>query len=47
MQCIIKYNNETNKWETSSKSKIPIESKELFNNLLNNYLIFNGKIPLL
>ena len=45
MQCVIKYNNETNIWETSNKSKIPIESKELFNKLLNDYLIFNGEIP--
>ena len=45
MQCVIKYNNETNIWETSNKSKIPIQSKELFNKLLNDYLIFNGEIP--
>src|SRR3972149_937138 len=31
MQCSIKYNNTTKKWEATKKGKIPIKCRELFN----------------
>lgn len=43
MQCSLKYNNGV--WAGSKKGKIPEVSRNIFNNLLNNILIFNGKIP--
>ncbi len=45
MQCSIKYNNELKKWIGSLNNKIPVESKKIFENLIDNLIIFNGKIP--
>ena len=45
MQCSIKYNDETKNWESSNKSKIPLESKKVFDELLKNIKLFDGKIP--
>jgi hypothetical protein len=45
MQCSIKYNNETKKWEGSKKCKIPVESREIFNNLINEINLYDGDIP--
>ena len=39
MQCSIKYNDETKNWESSIKSKIPLESKKVFDELLENIRI--------
>jgi len=45
MQCSIIYNKTTNKWEPSKKGKIPKESRELFDTLINNITLFDNKIP--
>ena len=45
MQCSIKYNNETQMWEASKNGKIPIECREIFNNLINNINLYDGEIP--
>lgn len=45
MQCSIKYNTNTKKWMGSEKNKIPQNSRELFNQLINNVELFNGDIP--
>ena len=45
MQCSIKFNIKTKKWEASKRGKIPKESRELFNKLINHIDLFNGKIP--
>jgi len=45
MQCSLIYNIETGKWMGSSRNKIPEKSKILFENLLGNTCLFNGKIP--
>ena len=45
MQCVIKYNNKIKKWEGTKKGKIPIESREIFNNLIKNINLYNGEIP--
>ena len=45
MQCSIKYNNITKKWETSKKNKIPNKSRDIFENLINNIDLFNNEIP--
>ena len=45
MQCSLKYNNEKQIWEGSEKSKIPENSKKIFENLVKNIILFNGKIP--
>jgi hypothetical protein len=45
MQCSIKYNNKTNKWIATNKGKIPINCRELFNNLINNINLYDGEIP--
>lgn len=45
MQCSIKYNNKTKKWEASEKSKLPIKCRELFNKMINNINLYNGEIP--
>jgi len=43
MQCSLKYDNE--KWIGSLKNKIPDMSKNIFENLIINFTLFNGKIP--
>lgn len=45
MQCSLKYDNESKKWIGSSKNKIPEKSKNLFEELISNSTLFNGKIP--
>tara|TARA_B110000908_G_C10125087_1_gene389486 strand:- start:83 stop:853 length:771 start_codon:yes stop_codon:yes gene_type:complete len=45
MQCSIKYYEDKKKWCGSEHSKIPVASREIFNNLLKNSILFNNKIP--
>lgn len=45
MQCVIKYNIETKKWEATKNGKIPIKCRELFNELINNIKLYDGEIP--
>ncbi len=45
MQCSIKYDLESKKWLGSPKSKIPEKSKNIFEELISNSILFNGKIP--
>lgn len=45
MQCSLKYDNINNKWIGSSKNKIPIASKKIFEDLISTYTLFNGNIP--
>ena len=45
MQCSIKYNKKTKSWEATKKGKIPIECREIFNNLINNINLYHGDIP--
>ncbi|ATZ80583.1 hypothetical protein BMW23_0536 [Bodo saltans virus] len=45
MQCSIKYNFETNKWESSKNGKIPKECSQLFNKLINNINLYDDDIP--
>jgi hypothetical protein len=46
MQCSLKYNLSQKNWEGSSRSKIPLESRAIFNKLLDGSVIFNNQIPL-
>jgi len=45
MQCSIKYNNETNKWEGSKNGKIPDKCRDMFNDMINEIKLYNGDIP--
>ena len=45
MQCGLKYNKSESIWEGSKIGKIPEKSKELFNDIIKEFDIFNGKIP--
>lgn len=45
MQCSIKYNNKTSKWEAVKKGKIPINCRKIFNKLINNINLYNQEIP--
>jgi hypothetical protein len=45
MQCSIKYDYKYEKWIGSSKNKIPEKSKNIFEDLISNTILFNGKIP--
>ena len=45
MQCSIKYNTVLKKWEGSNRGKIPVESREIFNILINNINLYDGDIP--
>ena len=45
MQCSIKYDELLQKWLGSSKNKIPENSKKIFEEILSNNILFNGKIP--
>jgi len=45
MQCVIQYSNELNKWICSSRNRIPDKSKKIFEKLIEDKNIFNGKIP--
>jgi hypothetical protein len=42
MQCSLHYDK---KWSGGSKNKIPNESKQIFEDILSNVVLFNGKIP--
>lgn len=44
MQCSIKYNNDGT-WSGVEKSKIPIKSREIFNNVINDINLYDGEIP--
>lgn len=45
MQCSLKYDRFNQKWIGSSKNKIPEKSKTIFEELISNITLFNGKIP--
>ena len=45
MQCSIKFNKETLKWEGSKKGKIPVECRDIFNKLINDVNLYGGDIP--
>ena len=46
MQCSIKYNKNTNKWQGSDNNRIPEQSKLIFNNLLQYINIYdNNTLP--
>ena len=45
MQCSIKFNTETNKWDATPNSKNPIECGKIFNELINNFNLYGGDIP--
>lgn len=45
MQCSLKYDCISEKWIGSSKNKIPEKSKKIFEELISNTKLFNGKIP--
>jgi hypothetical protein len=47
MQCSIKYDKSKNKWLSikNNKSKIPNKSKKIFDNIINNIILFNNEIP--
>jgi hypothetical protein len=46
MQCSVRYNNNTKQWEGSKNCKIPEESKAIFDKLIKDLNLFNGKVPL-
>jgi hypothetical protein len=45
MQCSLKYDNVNQNWIGSLKNKIPDMSKNIFELLIKNSILFNGKIP--
>lgn len=45
MQCSLHYDNINNKWLGSSKNKIPENSKKIFEEIVKDIELFNGKIP--
>jgi hypothetical protein len=45
MQCSLHYDTSTSKWVGSNKGKIPEASKNIFNQLLNNIVLFDNQIP--
>ena len=45
MQCSLKYDSVSEKWRGSPKNKIPEKSKKIFEELISNKKLFNGKIP--
>lgn len=45
MQCSIKFDEKRRIWEGSSNGKIPLNSREIFNNLLKNRNLYEGKVP--
>jgi hypothetical protein len=45
MQCCLIYDTNRNSWIGSSKNKIPEKSKMIFENIVKNTVLFNGKIP--
>jgi hypothetical protein len=45
MQCSLTYDKTQQKWIGSANAKIPVESRELFERLISDVSLFNGKIP--
>jgi hypothetical protein len=45
MQCSLKYNETTGLWSGGVRNKIPEASKIIFQELLKDRLLFNGKVP--
>jgi hypothetical protein len=45
MQCSLKYDDENKNWIGSSKNKIPDKSKQIFEELIADKILFNGNIP--
>lgn len=45
MQCSLKYNNKSDRWEASSRGKIPEEARKIFNKILQNIKLYDGEIP--
>jgi len=45
MQCSLKYNKETDRWEGSTRGKIPKESREIFNSLIQDIHLYEGGVP--
>lgn len=45
MQCSIKYNDNTKKWEGSNNCKIPDACKTIFENLINTKNLYDGHVP--
>lgn len=45
MQCSLKYDNKQKRWLGSPKNKIPEKSKQIFEELISNKILFNNKIP--
>jgi hypothetical protein len=45
MQCSLKYDDINDKWLGSLNNKIPNNSKKIFENILSDIKLFNGKIP--
>ena len=45
VQCSIIYNYDKIQWETSKKSKLPIECQDIFNIFINKIKLFDNDIP--
>lgn len=45
MQCSLHYDDVKKKWIGSSKNKIPESSKKIFEEIIENTILFNGNIP--
>ena len=45
MQCSLKYDNVLERWVGSNKNKIPSQSKQILEDLIAKYRLFNGNIP--
>lgn len=45
MQCCLKYDNVYKRWKGSVNNKIPDESKHIFEYLIRNAQLFNGRVP--
>ena len=45
MQCSIKWNKISQRWDVTNKSKIPVECRDIFNKLINNINLYDGEVP--
>jgi hypothetical protein len=45
MQCGVKFNNETKEWNTTKNNNMSKKTKEIFDNIIKNVNIFNGRVP--
>lgn len=45
MQCSLKYDNVCKQWKGSMNNKIPDKSKHIFESLIRNTQLFNGRVP--